>query len=136
MNLFKRKKRKPESLKQEESQEETLSITLTTDDSLRKRCETAWRAMGFVNDRLDQIQRMEHVFEIYEKLDKELAAKFKPTHLHKKGRYYQVIGEGINEATATPVVIYKNDMGITWVRPSEEFYDGRFTPIEEIENDD
>lgn len=75
----------------------------------------------------------EHAEVILEALNKD---EFKPTHLHKKGRYYQVIGEGIIEETGTPAVIYKNDMGITWIRPSGEFYDGRFTPIEELNKDD
>ena len=124
--------------RKEEPTEEVIvqleTYILSSNDSLEIRCQRAWRNMGFVNDRLGAIPHMVHIFEQYRRLDESYAAQFKPTHLHKKGRYYQVIGEGIIEESCTPAVIYKNDAGMTWIRPSEEFYDGRFTPIEEIED--
>ena len=110
---------------------EDRTVRLYATDSIRTRCGKAWRCMGFVNDRGGCLAYMESVFKDYATLD----AMFKPTHKHKKGRFYQVIGEGYVEATMERAVIYKNDLGILWIRPSEEFYDGRFTPVEELEND-
>lgn len=110
--------------------EKYVTANMRASDSLEQRAAMI-KKLGFFGARFTREEKIQMVLESYERLDSE----FRPTHLHKKGRYYQVMGEGIDEATATPVIIYKNDMGITWVRPSEEFYDGRFTPIEEIKND-
>lgn len=45
----------------------------------------------------------------------------------KSGGYYRVIGFGIIEATNTHAVIYKHmASSVIWVRPSSEFFDGRF----------
>jgi hypothetical protein len=42
--------------------------------------------------------------------------------------FYQIIGFGIIEATETHAVIYKDiNSSIVWIRPSSEFFDGRFT---------
>lgn len=54
-----------------------------------------------------------------------------PTHRHRKGGLYRVFAEGINETDRKPVVIYQDETGQIWVRPAEEFWDGRFTPIGE-----
>jgi hypothetical protein len=51
------------------------------------------------------------------------------THKHRKGGLYRVICHGQLEADHTPVVIYDDQNGTTWVRPLAEFIDGRFTPI-------
>ena len=107
---------------------EPEAITLYPTDSLRTRCKKAWRCMGFVNDRGGSLVYMEAVFRQYAELD----AAFEPTHKHKKGRFYQVIGEGYIEDTMVRADIYKNYLGILWIRPSEKFYDGRFTPVEEL----
>lgn len=49
--------------------------------------------------------------------------------LHRKGGRYVILHHGINEADLKPVVVYQriSDSSV-WVRPSEEFFDGRFTP--------
>ena len=52
-----------------------------------------------------------------------------PTHRHKKGGGYRLLGFGINEADRTEVAIYDDADGTVWVRARAEFEDGRFTPI-------
>ena len=49
----------------------------------------------------------------------------------KTGKHYEVLGTGYIEATLTPCVIYRRKSGddIVWVRPLEEFLDGRFEDI-------
>lgn len=51
---------------------------------------------------------------------------------HKKtGRLYEVICQGLLEATLEPVTVYQSRVdGRVWVRPSTEFLDGRFEPAE------
>lgn len=110
--------------------EKYVTANMRASDSLEQRAATI-KKLGFFGARFTRKEKIKMVLESYERLDSE----FKPTHLHKKGRYYQVVGEGIIEESCTPAVIYKNDAGMTWIRPSEEFYDGRFTPIEEIGSD-
>ena len=48
--------------------------------------------------------------------------------LHKKSNIlYLFLCEATIEATGESVVVYRGlDTGETWVRPSKEFYDGRF----------
>jgi hypothetical protein len=51
------------------------------------------------------------------------------TYRHRKsGRYYEVVAVGTIEATMTPCVIYKGHYAErhVWVRPLDEFMDGRF----------
>lgn len=47
---------------------------------------------------------------------------------HKKtGGVYEIVGECQIEATNAPGVLYRNtSTGVTWMRPKEEFFDGRF----------
>jgi hypothetical protein len=50
-------------------------------------------------------------------------------HNKTKGKY-KVLHHGKLEGNLTPVVIYQYlDNGAIYVRPAEEFYDGRFTKI-------
>jgi hypothetical protein len=50
-----------------------------------------------------------------------------PTHRHvKSGGLYVVLFEGKLEKDCSNVVIYRGQDGNIWVRPSNEFYDGRF----------
>jgi len=56
-------------------------------------------------------------------------ANWQPTHRHRKGGFYRVINAGLWEPDRSPVVIYDDAAGQVWVRPKEEFEDGRFTPI-------
>lgn len=50
---------------------------------------------------------------------------------HRKGGVYTVIAEGVNEADLTKVIVYQAAVdGVLWVRPREEFLDGRFTRID------
>ncbi len=67
------------------------------------------------------------------------------TYFHpKSGHRYVVESVGLLEADLTPVVVYreiqaKGFPGRVWVRPVEEFCDGRFRPEEgtlEIKSDD
>lgn len=50
---------------------------------------------------------------------------------YKTRHFYEVIGFGLNEATLTPVVIYRQvgENGPMWVRPCAEFFDGRFRQV-------
>lgn len=47
---------------------------------------------------------------------------------HKKtGGVYEIVGECQIETTNAPGVLYRNtSTGVTWMRPKEEFFDGRF----------
>lgn len=52
-------------------------------------------------------------------------------HHLKSGKTYTVTGIGLQEATLEPVVLYalepwQDPHPVTWVRPVEEFLDGRF----------
>lgn len=50
---------------------------------------------------------------------------------HRKGGVYRVIATGLIEATLEPCVVYKAEQGgRVWVRPYDEFNDGRFTLID------
>lgn len=46
---------------------------------------------------------------------------WRPTHRHYKGGLYRVIARGRVEADLSPVVIYDNEKGETWVRPVDDF---------------
>ncbi|QDP65321.1 MAG: hypothetical protein Unbinned200contig1000_61 [Prokaryotic dsDNA virus sp.] len=50
------------------------------------------------------------------------------TWVHKKtGKMYVILHHGLLESSLEPVVIYQQeDGGPVWVRPAEEFFDGRF----------
>lgn len=58
---------------------------------------------------------------------------WRPTHQHRKGGLYRVIGRGLIEASKAPAVIYEAEDGTLWVRPETEFDDGRFTPLPQKE---
>lgn len=51
------------------------------------------------------------------------------THRHKKGGLYRMVGPAILEADRSDVVIYDDADGTVWVRSTDEFHDGRFTPL-------
>lgn len=57
-------------------------------------------------------------------------ASWRPTHRHRKGGDYRVIGQAILEADRSDVVVYDDRDGNVWVRSQTEFHDGRFIPIE------
>lgn len=49
---------------------------------------------------------------------------------HKKtGGVYSFIAEVVIEATLDPAVAYQGNDGTIWVRPRDEFFDGRFEEI-------
>ncbi|MEP5758363.1 MAG: DUF1653 domain-containing protein [Litoreibacter sp.] len=52
-----------------------------------------------------------------------------PTHRHKKGGLYRVLGRGVYEADRSDVVIYDDVDGTVWVRSTDEFEDGRFSKL-------
>ena len=58
--------------------------------------------------------------------------RWRPTHRHRKGGLYRVITRGVWEPERRAVVIYDDADGITWVRPADEFDDGRFTPLDQV----
>lgn len=60
---------------------------------------------------------------------KQVAAPWAATHRHKKGGLYRLLYEGVYEPDRSPVAIYDDAEGTIWVRPLEEFNDGRFTPL-------
>lgn len=48
---------------------------------------------------------------------------------HRKGGIYRIVGHAMIEANMTPAIIYESlsgDAGL-WVRPGDEFLDGRFS---------
>ena len=55
-------------------------------------------------------------------------------HVKTGGRYI-LIGEGVIEKTNTPCVMYTSILGgPIWVRPTDEFHDGRF--VMEVNNNE
>lgn len=53
-----------------------------------------------------------------------------PTHRHRKGGLYRMLARGYIEETLAPCVIYQDFReGYVWVRPEENFMDGRFTAL-------
>ena len=58
---------------------------------------------------------------------------------HYKGGIYELVGEAILEADHTPVVVYRGEDGVVWVRPRNAFFEQvtaggvtlpRFTPLD------
>jgi len=53
-----------------------------------------------------------------------------PTHRHKKGGGYRLLGYGVAEADRSTVAIYDDIDGTVWVRSADEFNDpARFAPV-------
>lgn len=52
-----------------------------------------------------------------------------PTHRHRNGGLYRVVGQGVIEADRTPATIYDDAEGTVWIRPTSEFEDGRFEKL-------
>lgn len=69
-------------------------------------------------------------------LDKQLEALKKSGKIYrhvKTGCYYALLDDGLNEADLTNVCVYRSlQDGKIWVRPSNEFFDGRFVLDESI----
>ncbi|MEM6385573.1 MAG: DUF1653 domain-containing protein [Pseudomonadota bacterium] len=57
-------------------------------------------------------------------------APWQPTHRHRNGGLYRVLGEAIWEPDRSPAVIYDDADGQVWVRPLSSFGDGRFTQLD------
>jgi hypothetical protein len=53
-----------------------------------------------------------------------------PTHRHRKGGLYRILAEGVWEPDRSPVVVYDDAAGTVWVRPKDEFEDGRFEVLD------
>jgi hypothetical protein len=52
---------------------------------------------------------------------------------HYKGGIYELVCEAVLEADHTPVVVYRGQDGVVWVRPRDAFFetvtvDGRILP--------
>lgn len=49
----------------------------------------------------------------------------------KTGNHYKILHHGLFEGSLKPVVIYRraDGQGPVWVRPSEQFFDGRFRSV-------
>lgn len=54
--------------------------------------------------------------------------EWRPTHRHYKGGLYRVVARGKIEADLSPVVIYDNKQGETWVRPVRDFEEYLMSP--------
>ncbi len=53
-----------------------------------------------------------------------------PTHRHKKGGGYRLLGYAVLEADRSSVAIYDDAEGTVWVRSAEEFNQtDRFAPV-------
>ena len=49
---------------------------------------------------------------------------------NKTGKMYVLLHNGLLEHDKTPIAVYRSIIdGTVWVRPSDEFFDGRFTRI-------
>lgn len=58
---------------------------------------------------------------------------FNATHMHLNSRdMYEVMADGFMERDMSNVVIYRNEDNVYFVRPSSEFYDGRFTEMRDF----
>lgn len=57
-----------------------------------------------------------------------------PTHRHRKGGLYRVLGEGILESDRKIAVIYQDAQGSIWIRSKSEFEDGRFERYDGVDN--
>lgn len=51
-----------------------------------------------------------------------------PVLRHKKGGTYTFIGYGRSTVDLSPQAVYVDEAGELWVRPKDEFIDGRFVP--------
>lgn len=58
-----------------------------------------------------------------------LGKAWEPTHQHCKGGLYRKLGEALIERDLVHVVVYEAQDGRWWVRPVDEFNDGRFTRL-------
>jgi hypothetical protein len=54
---------------------------------------------------------------------------FRPTHRHRKGGEYELLGYGRHTETEEETAVYRDVWGRLWVRPRSMFDDGRFTPL-------
>lgn len=68
-------------------------------------------------------QKAQHSF------DPAHAAKWAPTHRHRKGGLYRELARGVLEADHSDAVIYDDATGTIWIRAAVEFDDGRFTRL-------
>jgi len=61
-----------------------------------------------------------------------------PTHRHVKtgGLYMVTYPTAVLEKDLSSVTVYQGQDGTVWVRPTVEFYDGRFIELREEEDDD
>lgn len=65
------------------------------------------------------------------KLTTAWGPRFQPTHRHlKSGGLYKILYLAKIEADLTPAVVYMGEDGSVWVRPEDEFFDGRFQKID------
>ncbi|MEM9709273.1 MAG: DUF1653 domain-containing protein [Pseudomonadota bacterium] len=64
-----------------------------------------------------------------ETLGGALGRAWRPTHRHRKGGLYRLVGQGVYEPDRSPVAIYDDRDGTIWIRPLDEFNDGRFDPV-------
>ena len=54
----------------------------------------------------------------------------KKLYLHNNGNLYEILSIGLLEISLESMVTYKDvETGIIWVRPTKEFFDGRFKEV-------
>ena len=85
------------------------------------------RIFGFVV-KISRRKQTDH--NIIESQCKLHSASWEPTHRHINGGLYRYLYEGIGEAYHSTIVVYDDREGQVWVRSCKEFYDGRFSSIE------
>lgn len=101
--------------------------------------------IDFSNDTIEQAKKAYHQTGIMSYalaigaqavLDKQLESLKESGKIYrhvKTGGYYALLDEGLNEADLTNVCVYRSlKDGKVWVRPSNEFFDGRFVLEESI----
>ena len=62
-----------------------------------------------------------------------VAAAEAPTHRHRKGGLYRLLGVAQHTETGEVLAVYRGQDGRLWARPKAMFEDGRFTPLEPAE---
>jgi hypothetical protein len=84
-----------------------------------------WDAAKILGDDRERYYR--HVDELIAVCE---AAANAPTHRHRKGGLYRLIGYAHHTEEVAVVAVYADSDGVLWARPAEMFDDGRFQPVD------
>ena len=87
-----------------------------------------WRCLSQCG-KLEPKKRSRDLLQLQAGKEVDLAS-WNPTHRHRKGGFYRILGDGILEADGRFMTIYDDAEGTTWIRSTAEFDDGRFEPCQ------